>query len=159
LTGHGADELFAGYAKYNSLLTATADTLRNTLEADVVNIAKNNLERDNLAAAACSLDLMLPYLDPRVVRFGFALDCPWKLKNGINKFILRKIAEQVMPYELAHQRKKAIQYGTGISQVLNKLARKTGLPKARNPGTSAVRLYLQTIAEKHGIRVQDDNEI
>jgi asparagine synthase (glutamine-hydrolysing) len=159
LTGQGADELFAGYAKYCNLFTPTAETLRVTLEADVLNIAKNNLERDNLAAAAHSLELLLPYLDLRVVTFGLALDCSWKLHNGINKYILRKIAEQVMQYELAYQRKKAIQYGTGISQLLQKLARKAELPKARNQGTSDVRLYLQSIAEKHGIRVQDDNEI
>jgi asparagine synthase (glutamine-hydrolysing) len=159
LTGQGADELFAGYARYHNLFTPTAETLRVTLEADLLDIAKNNLERDNLAAAAHSLELLLPYLDPQVVTFGLALDCSWKLHDGINKYILRKIAEQVMPYELAHQRKKAIQYGTGISQLLEKLARKTVLPKARNPGMSAVRLYLQSIAEKHGIRVQDDNEV
>lgn len=158
LTGQGADELFAGYAKYGNLLAPTAETLRNTLEADVLNIAKNNLERDNLAAAAHSLELLLPYLDPKVVTFGLALNCSWKLNNESNKYILRRLAEQVMPYELAHQRKKAMQYGTGISQLLQRLA-KTKLPTAKNLGTSAVRLYLQSIAEKHSIRVQDDNEI
>jgi asparagine synthase (glutamine-hydrolysing) len=159
LTGQGADELFAGYAKYCNLFTPTTETLRVTLEADVLNIAKNNLERDNLAAAAHSLELLLPYLDPKVVTFGLALHCSWKLHNGINKYVLRKIAEQVMPYELAYQRKKAIQYGTGISQLLQRLARKAELPKTRNQGMSDVKLYLQSIAEKHGVKVQDDNKI
>jgi asparagine synthase (glutamine-hydrolysing) len=158
LTGQGADELFAGYAKYCNLPAPAAETLRNTLETDVLDIAKNNLERDNLAAAAHSLELLLPYLDPKVVTFGLALDCSWKLNNGSNKYILRKLAEQVMPYELAYQRKKAMQYGTGISQLLQRLA-KTELSKAKNLGASSVKLYLQSIAEKHGIRVQDDNEI
>lgn len=158
LTGQGADELFAGYAKYCNLPVPTTETLRVTLEADVLNVAKKNLERDNLAAAAHSLELLLPYLDPRVVTFGLALNCSWKLHNGINKYILRKIAEQVMPLELAHQRKKAIQYGTGISQLLQRLARKIELPKARNHSSSSVSLYLQSVAEKHGIVVRDDNE-
>ena len=153
LTGQGADELFAGYSKYASLSLATSETLRSTLEIDVLNIARDNLERDNLAAASHSLDIVLPYLDPRVVVFGLAIDGSWKLRNGINKYVLRKVAEQVMPRELAYRQKKAIQYGTGISATLQRLARKKNLPSTNNKG--ALRLYLRSIAEKHDIAVAE----
>ncbi len=152
LTGQGADELFAGYSKYASLHSAPNDTLNNVLEMDVLNIARDNLERDNLAAAAHSLDVVLPYLDPRVVVFGLALDASWKLHNGINKYVLRRVAEQVMPHELAYRQKKAIQYGTGASSMLQKLARK----KMRSVNSRGVlRLYLRSIAEKQGIMVAE----
>jgi asparagine synthase (glutamine-hydrolysing) len=152
LTGQGADELFAGYSKYESLHSAPNDTLNNVLEMDVLNIARDNLERDNLAAAAHSLDVVLPYLDPRVVVFGLALDASWKLHNGINKYVLRKVAERVMPRELAYRQKKAIQYGTGVSSVLQKLARR----KMRSVNSRGVlRLYLRSIAEKKGIMVAE----
>jgi len=152
LTGQGADELFAGYSKYASLHSAPNDTLNSTLEMDVLNIARDNLERDNLAAAAHSLDVVLPYLDPRVVVFGLALDATWKLHNGINKYVLRKVAEQVMPRELAYRQKKAIQYGTGVSSMLQRLARK----KMRSTNSRGVlRLYLRSIAEKQGIMVAE----
>jgi asparagine synthase (glutamine-hydrolysing) len=152
LTGQGADELFAGYSKYASLHSAPNATLNNVLEMDVLNIARDNLERDNLAAAAHSLDVVLPYLDPRVVAFGLALDASWKLHNGVNKYVLRKVAEQVMPRELAYRQKKAIQYGTGVSSVLQKLARK----KMRSVNSRGVlRLYLRSIAEKKGIMVAE----
>jgi asparagine synthase (glutamine-hydrolysing) len=152
LTGQGADELFAGYSKYASLHSAQKDTLNNVLEMDVLNIARDNLERDNLAAAAHSLDVVLPYLDPKVVVFGLALDATWKLHNGINKYVLRKVAEQVMPRELAYRQKKAIQYGTGVSSMLQRLARK----KMRSSNRRGVlRLYLRSIAEKQGIMVAE----
>jgi asparagine synthase (glutamine-hydrolysing) len=152
LTGQGADELFAGYSKYASLHSAPNDTLNNVLEMDVLNIARDNLERDNLAAAAHSLDVVLPYLDPRVVVFGLALDASWKLHNGINKYVLRKVAERVMPHELAYRQKKAIQYGTGVSSMLRKLARK----KMRSTDSRGVlKLYLRSIAEKQGIMVAE----
>lgn len=153
LTGQGADELFAGYSKYASQPSATSETLRSALEIDVLNIARDNLERDNLAAASHSLDVVLPYLDPRVVVFGLAIDGAWKLHNGINKYVLRKVAEQVMPRELAYRQKKAIQYGTGVNATLQRLARKKNLPSTNSRG--ALRLYLRSIAEKHDIAVAE----
>jgi asparagine synthase (glutamine-hydrolysing) len=153
LTGQGADELFAGYSKYASLPSSTSETLRSALEIDVLNIARDNLERDNLAVASHSLDVVLPYLDPRVVFFGLAIDSAWKLHNGINKYVLRKVAEQVMPRELAYRQKKAIQYGTGVSAALQRLARKKNLPSTSSRGS--LRLYLRSIAEKHDIAVAE----
>lgn len=150
LTGQGADELFAGYSKYASLYSAPNDILNHTLEKDILNIARDNLERDNLAVAAHSLDIVLPYLDPRVVIFGLALDSTWKLHDGTNKYVLRRIAEQVMPWELAYRKKKAIQYGTGVTSMLQRLARKK-MHQSNSRGILS--LYLRSIAEKQGIMV------
>jgi asparagine synthase (glutamine-hydrolysing) len=150
LTGQGADELFAGYSKYASLHSAPNDMLNNALERDVLNIARDNLERDNLAVAPHSLDIVLPYLDSRVVIFGLGLDSTWKLHEGTNKYVLRRVAEQVMPWELAYRKKKAIQYGTGVTSMLQRLARKK-MHQSNSRGVLS--LYLRSIAEKQGIMV------
>jgi asparagine synthase (glutamine-hydrolysing) len=154
LTGQGADELFAGYSRYARLPAANHEGLRDALEMDVLNIARDNLERDNLAAASHSIDIILPYLDPRVVKFGLTIDGALKLNRGINKYILRKVAEQLMPHELAYRRKKALQYGTGVSTVLRKLARKN-LPYDKRNNKGAVGMYLRSVAEKSGIAVAE----
>jgi asparagine synthase (glutamine-hydrolysing) len=154
LTGQGADELFAGYSRYARLAATNYKGLRDALESDVLNIARDNLERDNLTAASHSIDVILPYLDPRVVKFGLTIDGTLKLNRGINKYILRKVAEQLMPYELAYRPKKALQYGTGISTVLRKLAR-TNLPHDKRNSKGAVGIYLRSVAEKRGIAVAE----
>ena len=154
LTGQGADELFAGYSRYARLHAANHKGLHDALENDVLNIARDNLERDNLAAASHSIDIILPYLDPRVVKFGLTIDDALKLNGGINKYILRKVAEQLMPHELAYRRKKALQYGTGVSVVLRKLARKN-LPYDKRNSKGAVGIYLQSVAKKRGIAVAE----
>jgi asparagine synthase (glutamine-hydrolysing) len=154
LSGQGADELFAGYSRYAKLLAASHKRLRDALELDVLNIARNNLERDNLAAAAHSTNIILPYLDPRVVKFGLTIGCALKLNRGTNKYILRKVAEQLMPHELAYRQKKALQYGTGVNAVLRKLARKN-LPYDKRNSKGATGIYLRSVAEKCGIAVAE----
>ncbi|MDD1721444.1 MAG: asparagine synthase C-terminal domain-containing protein, partial [Euryarchaeota archaeon] len=151
VTGQGADELFAGYRKYQTLSSAEPRDVNAALAADVHNIAANNLERDSLIAAANSVDLILPYLDPRVVSLGLSIDWTLKLKNGINKYVLRKAAKQVIPLELACKQKKAMQYGTGVAAALRRLARNFQSSK-KNVGSS-VSDYLRTVAEENNIRV------
>jgi len=151
VSGQGADELFAGYARYKEL-ASNRKALSDALERDLRNLAKDNLERDNLAAASHSIDIVLPYLDTRVVQFAGELDVSLKLHNGINKYVLRKAAAQLMPPELAYKQKKAMQYGTGVSAALRKLARRN-LAHGQRSGKGAVSIYLRSIAEKHDIAV------
>jgi asparagine synthase (glutamine-hydrolysing) len=155
LAGQGADELFGGYSKYTAFSASTDEMLREALQNDVFNIARDNLERDNLAAAAHGLNLILPYLDLNVVLFGLSLSGSLKLHNGVNKYILRRVAEQVMPRELAYRQKKAIQYGTGVSAALRRLARKAQQRIDQKNGKFPVALYLRSIVEKNGIKVAE----
>ncbi|MGZ4918729.1 MAG: asparagine synthase family protein [Halobacteriota archaeon] len=151
VTGQGADELFAGYRKYQTLASAEPRDVNAALVTDIHNIAANNLERDNLIAAANSVDLVLPYLDPRVVALGLSIDWTLKLKDGINKYVLRKVAKQVLPLELACKQKKAMQYGTGVTSALRRLAR--NFRSSKKNAARSVSEYLRAVAEENDIRV------
>jgi len=67
LSGQGADELFAGYKRYESM---TPLELGSALKKDLGNIARNNLERDDAVTMANSVELRVPYLDRKVVELA-----------------------------------------------------------------------------------------
>jgi len=123
LSGQGADELFAGYRRYGSL---GPDELEKALLCDLDNIANNNLERDDAASMANSVELRVPYLDREVVNLALRIAPELKIKNGIRKYILRLAAGRLLPDELAFKEKKAAQYSSGIYSAIEKLARKNG---------------------------------
>jgi asparagine synthase (glutamine-hydrolysing) len=137
LSGQGADELFAGYARYEAAFRE--DRLANELDHDLRHLAEVNLERDDAATMAHGVELRVPYLDMRVVaasrRMGPDLKVrPLKVRpNGkdyIRKYILRKVAEKYLPREVSSAPKKAIQYGTGVQKTLERLAKSKGCTPA-----------------------------
>ncbi len=128
LSGQGADELFAGYRRYEAM---PPPELESALKHDLDNIAENNLERDDAATMANSVELRVPYLDREVVELALRIAHELKIKNGMRKYILRLAAIRLLPEELALKEKKAAQYSSGIYSAIEKLARKNGFKGVR----------------------------
>jgi asparagine synthase (glutamine-hydrolysing) len=137
LSGQGADELFAGYKRYESL---NAHELESALRKALDNIAENNLERDDAATMANSVELRVPYLDKEVVELALRVAPELKIHNGMRKYILRLAAGKILPDELVFKEKKAAQYSSGIYSALLRLAKKNGYR-----GERALGRYLEKI--------------
>lgn len=120
LTGQGADELFGGYARYE-----TSDNLEEELARDFLGL-EVQARRDQAIAGLFGTYLSMPYLDLRVVRAARIIPAQEKVQGGRRKIPLRKVAERHIPPDLAWMEKKAMQYGSGVWGVLRKLARKNG---------------------------------
>jgi asparagine synthase (glutamine-hydrolysing) len=131
LSGQGADELFAGYKRYESL---NSDELEFMLRKDLDNIAENNLERDDSVTMANAVELRVPYLDKGVVELALRISPELKIRNGMRKYILRLAAKALLPHELVFKEKKAAQYSSGIYSALEKIARKNGYKGERALG-------------------------
>jgi len=131
LAGHGSDELFAGYKKYLQILSEKGEkTLHKVLREDFLNCYKTNFERDEKICAFHKLELRLPFADWELA--NYALSLPPKLKisleTGLRKIVLRRAAEKLgLPSSIAYKPKKAIQYATGVTSVLKKIAKREGL--------------------------------
>jgi asparagine synthase (glutamine-hydrolysing) len=120
ITGQGADELFGGYTRYLETTTLAED-----LERDFAGL-EQQADRDQAIAAIHGTYLSMPYLDVRVVRAARKIPAAEKVQDGYRKIPLRKVAERHIPAEFAWYEKKAMQYGSGVWKVLQKLARKNG---------------------------------
>jgi asparagine synthase (glutamine-hydrolysing) len=104
-----------------------------------------------MVTMANSVELRVPFLDKEVIRTGLAISPELKVlkRDGlyIRKYILRKAADGVLPSELLWKEKKAIQYGTGVQKVLDKLARDAGFSKKEG---NHIEKYLKQVAADHG---------
>ncbi len=141
LSGQGADELFAGYKRYESMNPAE---LGLALRKDLDNIAEKNLERDDAVTMANAVELRVPYLDMEVVELALRIAPELKIHNGIRKYVLRLTAKNLLPDELVFKEKKAAQYSSGIYSALVKLARKNGFMRERALGRYLEELKLAT---------------
>ena len=151
LTGQGADELFGGYSRHEGFLEQGPEVLDREIYSDIKNISTINLERDDMVTMANSVELRVPFLDKEVIRTGLAISPELKVlkKDGLytRKYILRKAADGLLPSELLWKEKKAMQYGTGVQKVLDKLARDAGFSKKEG---NHIEKYLKKVAADHG---------
>lgn len=151
LTGQGADELFGGYSRHEGFLEQGPEVLDRAIYSDLKNISTINLERDDMVTMANSVELRVPFLDKEVIKTGLAISPELKvLKRDslyIRKYILRKAADSLLPSELLWKEKKAIQYGTGVQKILDRLAREAGFSKKEG---NHIEKYLKQVAEDEG---------
>ncbi len=150
ISGQGSDELFGGYRKYAATLRDHgAVALQQELKGNIMNIASENLERDVAVSAANFIELVTPYLDIDLIKLVLSFDPKLKIrarenaKSYIGKYILRKLAGEFLPGEIAWKDKKAMQYGSGIHAALKAIASKNGFT-----GAIRSRRYLASIANK-----------
>jgi len=124
LTGQGADELFGGYARY-----LTSPDLAAELEQDFADLRRQGA-RDQAVAALHGAYFSMPYLDVRVVRAARSIPAAERVRGGVRKYPLRVVAQEYIPAEIARAEKKAMQYGSGIWRIIQRLARQNGYKKS-----------------------------
>ncbi len=119
LTGMGADELFAGYARFEKSKGINKECISSTK-----NIYKD-IERDFLIAEHLNTRLITPFLDEELMKLAFGIPAECKIKNNIRKYILRQIALKLgLKKEFALRKKTAAQYGSNFNKAIAKLAKK-----------------------------------
>ncbi|MBC7114722.1 MAG: hypothetical protein PWR13_812 [Archaeoglobi archaeon] len=120
IMGQGADELFGGYSRYLSSENLDEELLRDLNELDV------GLARDSSIVLLEDLHPRYPFLQPHVIETALKISPELKIRNGVRKYILRRVAEKFIPGELAWKEKKAIQYSTGILKLMRKIIKRKG---------------------------------
>ena len=132
LAGQGSDELFAGYKRYvDSLVRWGAEKTRDTIFRDIVGMHESNFERDFKICNFHGVELRIPFVTHQIIRF--ATDLPVELKiqtfeNTPRKLVLREAARNLgLSNDIVSRPKKAVQYSTGVTKALRRLAKEKRL--------------------------------
>lgn len=124
LTGEGADELFGGYSYYKDFDKTMP--LHEELYRSVCSLHNINLQRVDRLTMAHSIEGRVPFLDLEMIELGQRIPSQWKirqLQNGmyVEKWILRKAFEDLLPAEIIWRMKEQFDEGSGTTDVLARI--------------------------------------
>ena len=104
------------------------EKVRKTMFDDVVKLHESNIERDVKICGFHDVELRLPFASYQIAKFALNLPVELKIERSadtLRKLVLRKVAADMgLPSSIVKKPKKAVQYATGISDALKKLAKK-----------------------------------
>ncbi len=136
LMGHGADELFGGYSRYKKM---PPEELALSMQSDLEKLLGEDIPMGERVSDFFGKRFEYPFLSANVVEV--ALDAPVGMKVGEKggKMILRDVARSMgLSEDISERRKKAAQYGSGIIQIMRRIAKQEGLSISR---------YVETLAD------------
>lgn len=121
LSGEGADELFAGYHYLKSI---EPDSLQDELLHITKALHNTNLQRCDRMSMAHGLEVRVPFLDVDLVSYAFRMTPRLKLRGRerTEKWILRRVAEELLPDDVVSRRKAKFAIGSGLGDRLARFA-------------------------------------
>ena len=126
-TGQAADELFAGYDWYRTIVGAHGGaTLHARLWEDVRALPLDTLEREDRITMAWSLEMRAPFLDADVIRAAMRMAPSLKITGPDDvsrKHPHREVALRVgVPRSVAYREKVPAQDGASVHELLERVA-------------------------------------
>lgn len=91
------------------------DSLRRMAYVDFKSwLPDNQLVKTDKMTMAASLELRVPLLDHKLVEFCMTLPSSFRIRDGVGKYLLKRVAQRTLPRDLVHRRKQG--FPTPIAQ-------------------------------------------
>lgn len=91
------------------------DALRRMAYVDFKSwLPDNQLVKTDKMTMAASLELRVPLLDHKLVEYCMTLPSSFRIRDGVGKYLLKRVAERTFPKDLVHRRKQG--FPTPIAQ-------------------------------------------
>jgi asparagine synthase (glutamine-hydrolysing) len=113
LSGDGGDELFGGYRMYQRVAIEDEEKL---FRHKLMSLHRTELQRVDRCSMAFEVETRVPFLDPEVV--SIALDTPrdHKVRDGIEKWILRQAYRDELPDYIIGRAKDPLSHSSGVHE-------------------------------------------
>ncbi|MBO4209452.1 asparagine synthetase B family protein [Micromonospora echinofusca] len=113
LTGDGSDELFGGYPMYH---TVPPEQARRLFLHKIRNLCRTELQRVDRTSMDHQVEARVPFLDLSLVELAMRIPLGWKLRDGQEKWIVRRAFADVLPDYVARRPKHPMSYSSGLHE-------------------------------------------
>ncbi len=113
LTGDGSDELFGGYAMYGQV---GQEQVRRLFRHKLANLHRTELQRVDRTSMASGVEARVPFLDPAVVAVAMRLPMALKVRDGTEKWILRRAFADILPDYIRQRPKNPMSHACGLHE-------------------------------------------
>ncbi|MFC3502252.1 asparagine synthetase B family protein [Micromonospora krabiensis] len=113
LTGDGSDELFGGYPMYHEVGPAAS---RRLFLHKISNLGRTELQRVDRTSMGHGVETRVPFLDLSVVELAMRLALSLKMRDGQEKWILRRAFADVLPDYVRRRPKNPMSYSSGLHE-------------------------------------------
>lgn len=110
LCGEGADEIFDGYPEF---LHGNSDKIKKLEIEFLSDLNRTQCQRVDRTSMQFTEEVRAPFLDKKLIDYALRIPGKYKVKNGIEKWILRKALEKDLPEYICWRKKVVLSEGAG----------------------------------------------
>jgi asparagine synthase (glutamine-hydrolysing) len=113
LSGDGSDELFGGYSMYRQVGTDLGEQL---FRHNIRNLSRTELQRVDRMSMGQGVEARVPFLDLSLVRLALQIPIDLKVRDGMEKWILRTAFADILPDYVRDRPKSPMSHSSGLHE-------------------------------------------